>query len=84
MGEREGFMWPYIATVLITTIVFGVIAIIFAPKIVAGANAQQIAKGHATKSKDEVRGEIKIVRFVISALILACLATLIVKFLLVF
>ena len=62
-------------------IVFGTIVLIFASKAVEGANVQQIAKGHATKSKDEIRREVRIVRLVTSAFMFACLAVLIVKFL---
>ena len=71
-------MNPYIATTLVTTIVFAIIAIITTSKTVEGANAQRIAKGHATKSKDEIRREIKIIRLSISALILGCLIALII------
>ena len=77
-------MCPYITTVLIMIIVFGIVAIVLTPKTVNGANAQQVAKGHATKSKDEIRYEIKIARIIISALILVCLAALIVMFLVQF
>ena len=62
-------------------IIFGIVALMFASKAVEGTNAQQIAKGHATKSKDEIRREIRIVRIIISALMISCLAALIVKFL---
>ena len=71
-------------TALITTIVFSAIAIIFAPKTIEGANAQRIAKGHATKSKDEIRCEVRIVRIAISAFMIICLAVLVMKFLVQF
>ena len=71
-------MSPYITTALATTIIFSIIAIVLASKIVEGANVQRIAKGHATKSKDEIRQEIRVVRVIISTLILSCLAGLLV------
>ena len=72
-------MNPYITTTLVTTIVFAIIAIIVTPKTIEGANAQRIAKGHATKSRDEMRREVRIIRLSISAVILVCLIALVVK-----
>jgi heme/copper-type cytochrome/quinol oxidase subunit 2 len=72
-------MHPYITAALVMAIVFGVVALIFTSKVVEGANAQQIAKGHATKSKDEIRREVRVARIVISALILVCLAVIATK-----
>jgi len=61
-----------IITVLAALSFFATIIIILAPKLVRGANAEQIAKGKATKSRDELRREIRIMRIVIAALILIC------------
>ena len=69
-------MNPYITTALIAIIIYGIIGIILTPMIVMGANAQQIAKGHATRSRDEIRLTIKFVRLGIALLILACVIPL--------
>ena len=75
------FINPYITTALVMAIAFGIVALIFTPKTVEGTNAQQIAKGHATKSKDEIRREVRNIRIAISVLMFTCLAVLAVKFL---
>ncbi|MCL2361321.1 MAG: hypothetical protein FWC73_05870 [Defluviitaleaceae bacterium] len=61
-----------ILTILSTLTLLAIIIIILASKLVRGANAEQIAKGKPTKSRDELRCEIRIVRIVMSVLILIC------------
>jgi len=65
-------MNPTILTILSAPTLFAIIIIILAAKLVRGANAEQIAKGKPTKSRDELRREIRIVRMAMSALILIC------------
>jgi len=67
-----------IATALVTTIVYFAIAFSIASMIVEGANAQRIAKGHATKSQDERRREMIIMRVFIAVVILGCVTGLVV------
>jgi len=67
-----------IATALVTTIVYFAIAFCIASMIVEGANAQRIAKGHATKSQDERRREMIIIRVSIAVVILGCVTGLVV------
>ena len=55
-----------------------VIIFILAAKLVMGANAQQIVKGRPTKSRDELRREIKIVRGAMAVIILICAAVVVV------
>ena len=69
-------MNPYITTALIAIIIYAIIGFILTPMIVMGANAQQIAKGYATKSRDEIRLTIKFVRLGIVLLILVCVIPL--------
>jgi len=63
-------MNPTILTMLSALILLAIIIIILASKLVRGANAEQIAKGNPTKSRDELRREIKVVRIIMSAIIL--------------
>jgi len=63
-------MNPIILTILSAPTLFVIVIIILASKLVRGANAEQIAKGNPTKSRDELRREIKIVRIIMSAIIL--------------
>ena len=66
-----------IATALVTTIVYFAIAFNIASMIVEGANAQRIAKGHATKSQDERRREMIIIRVSIAVVIFGCVTGLV-------
>jgi len=65
-------MNPIILTILSAPTLFAIVIIILASKLVRGANAEQIAKGKPTKSRDELRREIKIVRIIMAAIILIC------------
>jgi ABC-type Fe3+ transport system permease subunit len=67
-------MYLAILTILSALTLFAITVIILASKLVRGANAEQIAKGKATKSRDELRREIRIVRVVMLAVILICVA----------
>ena len=67
-------MTPTILSILSALTLFAVIIIILASKLVRGANAEQISKGKPTKSRDELRREIRIVRIIMSAIILIFVA----------
>ena len=67
-------MYLTILTILSALTLFAIVVIILASKLVRGANAEQIVKGKATKSRDELRREIRIVRVVMFAVILICVA----------
>lgn len=68
------FVNPIILTVLLVGILFGVVIICLASKLVEGSNTQQVAKGSPSKSKDEIQRSIRNVRIAMSLLILACVA----------
>ena len=59
-----------ILAILSALTLFAVTIIVLASKLVRGTNAEQIAKGKPTKSKDELRREIRIMRIIMSAIIL--------------
>lgn len=67
-------MNPIILTVLLVGILYGVVIICLAPKLIEGSNAQQIAKGSPSKPKNEIQRSIRNVRIAMSILILGCLA----------
>jgi len=67
-------MNPIILTILGTSFFFAIIILFLAPKLVKGENAEQIAKGKATKSRDEIRRQIKIIRLAMAALIFVLVA----------
>ena len=65
-------MNPILLTVLSAFAFFATLVIIFGSKLIMGANAEKIAEGKPTKSRDELRREIWIVRVVMYVLIFAC------------
>jgi len=59
-----------ILTILSALLLLAAIMIILASKLVLGANAENIIKGKPTKSRDELRREIKILQIIMFAFIL--------------
>ena len=71
-GKGRSAMNPIILTMLSAPTLFAIVIIILASKLVRGENAEQIAKGNPTKSRDELRRKIRIIRIIMSAIILIC------------
>lgn len=53
---------------------FAITMFVVATKLTLGANANNIAKGKPTRSRDELRRSIRVVRIVMSAITLVCVA----------
>ena len=60
--------------ILLTPTLLAILTFALAAKIIMGANAQQIAKGKPTKSRDELKCETRVLRGVMGLVVVVCLA----------